>query len=271
MKLAELKNEALSFDRAELRDVFIDVGVTKNQTQPRKTKKHNAVFNLDKRKVSAIVSDRYNIVQHRDIVNAVVDGLTNLNIQTKALVKDGGDRLFIDLEFENTKLYVQEGEEFIGGIRVINSYDKTTGIIVAPRLLRLACSNGMVVQKGLVDGIQLKHTTKLKEDFEKTVAKMIKDMVDNCDKLKAMVNDCIGDSIEWELMDDIILKLVVSKKHFDKIKERMKGNTRWDLYNAFTNYATFDDQIKPYFENLLQNKAQKVLTTPLVQLLPKEH
>jgi len=272
MEMAELKNTALGFDRAERRAVWIQNGDAKIEDN-----KHFAVWNIDKQKVSSIVSDRYNLVQHKHVVDEVVEAIGNLNLDMDAIVRNGGDKIFVDISFKASKMYVQKGEEFFQGIRIVNSYDKTTGIMILPQLVRLACSNGMVVNVGWVKEFCVSHTSKLAEDFAQIIPKMIQQMTESSSKFKAMLNGCIGDSIEWEIMDRIMNGLVCDRKtHFEQIKLKLqeicgdKIPTRWDLYNAFTSYATHGKQIKPSIENWLQNRAQKVLVTPLVELVPKE-
>lgn len=85
--------------------------------------------------------------------------------------------------------------------------------------------------------------------------------------------DSIGDSIEWEIMERILRSVSGAKKHFEAIKEILhKGSesyTRWDLYNAFTNYATHGQQLTPNVEQMMQTKAEKILLTPLVEMIPE--
>jgi len=266
MRMAELKNHAMRLDTAkEIAPLFTP--------EAKRIEGFKAIWNTGKDKIATIVSDRYNLVQHKTVIDAVADAISNLNISANANVRDSGNKVFVDIEFDQAKLYIDENEEFIGGIRIINSYDKSTGIIVAPRLLRLACMNGMVVDKGFVSGYQIKHTTKLTEDFEGIISSMIKDMINSNEKLKAMVNDCIGDSIEWELMDRILNSLSGGKKHFEALKEilvKVENPTRWDLYNSFTSYATHDAQLRPAVEQRLQKIAQKVLVTHSQVLDPKK-
>ena len=272
MELAALRNAAMSFDSAELREVRVGINSVPET-------RFKAVYNLNSNKVATIVSDRYNLVQHKDVVESVADALLNLNIRSDASVRNDGNRIFVDIAFPDSKLYAGVGEEFFSGVRVINSYNKTTGIMVLPHLVRLACSNGMVMNVGWVKEFNITHTQKLAEDFSKTIQVMIKDMAQGNEKFKAMVNNCIGDSIEWELLDKIMVKLVDKRsKHLEAIKQMLVEKyakdkakpTRWDVYNAFTDYATHGEQLKPSIEQWLQNRAQKILVTPLLELVPKE-
>ena len=261
MNTVELLNQ--NFDTAELRDVFVADAIG----SPVQDKERMAVYNINKGKTASIVSRNYKITQHSAVITAVSEAINGLNINNSVRIIENGNRVFVDVEFTDAKIYVAEGEEFIAGLRIVNSYDKSTGIRVLPKLKRLICNNGMVISKGFVAEYTINHVNRLKEDFTTVVQRMLKDMISQNEKLKAMVNDCIGDSIEWELMDKIIAKNTWnSKKHKQAIIDRVKDLetvTRWDLYNAFTNHATHSDYIKPTVEATLQRNAQKILLTPL--------
>ena len=270
MELNELKQEAVNLDVAEVREVFVS---SLNYPSRHHAKDYRGIWNTTQDKIACIASKNYEITQHKDVVNGVVDALQRLNMNATASLKTQGHRMFVDINFPDAKLYLNEvNETFTSGLRIINSYDKSTGIMVLPELKRLACMNGMVVHQSFMEGISIRHTSKLVADFEGTVEKMLKQMVNGCDKLKAMVNDCIGDSIEWVAVEKIMEGLIGRKKHIEAIKEKLENRTtptsRWDLYNAITNYATHDEHLTPNINQWLQNKAQKVLTTPLVQLVP---
>jgi len=268
MNMQELSKHI--FDTAELRKVF----VADLEGTPQESKQHRAVYNINKGQIAAVVSDRYKLVQHGEMVRAVSAAISDLNIKATAEVKEANNRLFVDIEFADSKLYVDKGEEFIAGLRIINSYDKSTGITVTPRLKRLVCLNGMVIQTGFVREYSITHIKSLREDFVGVVEKMLNAMINNNEKLKAMVNDCIGDSIEWELLDKILGRLCWhTTKHVDAIKKKLAGiekPTRWDVYNAFTAYATHGEHIKPNVEAELQKRANKILVTPLKVLVPAE-
>lgn len=273
MELKELRSAAEKFDRAELWNVFVSPNEAV-RAEPEKNRK--AVFNTHSEKVAAIVSDRYILVQHKQVVNSVIDALANLNIKTQANVRDAGNRIFVNLTFPDAKMDIQLNETFFMGLQIVNSYNKTTGVMVLPRLVRLTCLNGMVVSVGWTKGINLIHTNKLVEDFQAAIPVMIKQMANDSEKFKTMLNTCISDSVEWKIMNRILNKLLDAKsKHLEHVTEKLKQYakgakpTRWDLYNAFTDYATHDKQIKPNVEHWLQRKAQKVLTTSLAALTPE--
>jgi len=250
-------------DVAEEREVFIPT----SGGDMKKAEDYKAIWNLSSNSLGCIASKGYHIIQHREVIKSLFTALKNLNINFTFNLKKDNHRIFMDIRFPDVKLYVdgEVGEEFIGGLRLVNSYDKTTGLLILPRLERLVCSNGMVVRK-FVGGFTIRHNQKLILDFERLIERAMNDMINGCDKLKAMVSTCIADSIEWDAVETVLENLIFRKKHIEPIFEIIKKKdvvTRWDIYNAVTQYATHSTQIKPSIEAWLQNKAEKLLETPL--------
>jgi hypothetical protein len=266
MDLAQLRNYALSFDRAvEVKPLWY--GEAKDQ----EVKGWKGIYNQSKKAMATLAGEDYNLAQHTDVVQGVADALLNLNIKADSRVGDSGNVIFVDINFPETKIGVKKGEEFFAGIRLINSYNKTTGIIIAPRYMRLVCSNGMVMPSRMVKHFNVRHDSSMAKDFALVIPEIINQMVSFEPKLREIVEKSIADSIEWDLMKGIIRKLAVSEKHMKEIEARLPQNpTRWDLYNAFTNYATHGSQLKPSVEQRLLTKAQVLLDTPLAMLVVPE-
>lgn len=264
--LTDLSLSAKGFDTATMKPVFI--GEDKIED-----KNHYAVWNNDRKKVSSIVSPQYELIQHSDVVSEVIESLQGLNLKGTARVSDGGDVVFIDITFNDAKLFVTKGEEFYQGIRIVNSYNKTTGIQVMPHLVRLACNNGMVMSVNFYKEFNVTHTSKLAKDFSQIIPVMLNTMVTNNDKFKQLVESCIGDSVEWDAMKTIIANLLKCEKHQESVLGIINENgkkekySRWDFYCAITSYATHSDRLSPTLQNFLQNKAQVVLQKPLSRML----
>jgi len=86
-----------------------------------------------------------------------------------------------------------------------------------------------------------------------------------------MVSICMKDSFEWQAVKLLTKALFKKRKHVGEILSRLKYDdsgrvTRWDFYNAITNYASSGRRLRPEIDAWLQNKAQKVLKTPIAQL-----
>lgn len=228
-------------------------------------KSYKAIYNVNMGQVASIVSEGYSLIQHKDIANSFIDACGRLNMNTKVNIRQHRHRMIMDIEFPDSKMYVAKGEEFIVGFRLVNSYDKSTGVMIIPRLVRLVCLNGMVVPFGLnTVNFSYRHNQTMVENFSGFIEKALTETINSNDKLKAMVNGCIADSAEWSIVEALMPKLFVAKKHMDAIRENLAGLdkvTRWDLYNAITKYATHSEHLKPNVEMWLQRQADKIMTT----------
>jgi hypothetical protein len=205
-----------------------------------------------------------------------------------------GNRAFADIDFPDNKVDLKEvGEKFTSGIRLINSYDKSTGLFVIPRFTRLACSNGMVLTAN-EKTLSVKHHTKMVAEIEGFIERKINEIINMNDDLKGWVNGCMKDSIEWKICCKIVEKLFKQIKHREEVLKRIgisvieikdkKSNkksvsyvwndpqqkknkiTRWEIYNAVTQYLTHGEQVTPHIENLFQKQAEKLLVTPFAKL-----
>lgn len=266
LSMSELKNKALSFDRAEMWDLL-----GKKEDKQYLCKKHMLVWNIDKGEKACIAPKNYSVIQHKTAVESIVDAITSLNIKSEAELKTSRHGVHIDIDFPDSKMELNEvGESFTSGIRIVNDYSITLGLQVAPRLTRLACTNGMVVTD-IVKTQRIKYTEQLQLTVEGIIDKMIKDIIASDDKLANMVSICMKDSVEWQTATLLAKEFFKKKKHIKEILSRVKFDeqrriTRWSFYNAITHYATHGERLRPNIQYWLQNKAQSVLKTPFENL-----
>jgi len=267
MGMAELKNKAIGFDRAEMRDVHI-VKDGENYL----SKRYMGVWNVDKNELACLAPKNYMVIQHRYAVEKLIEAITSLNIKAEALLKKSKHGIQIDFDFPDSKFELTEiGESFTTGIRVVSDYSQVAGLVIAARITRLACSNGMIVND-IVKPTRVKYTEELKITVEGLIDKIIKDIITSDDKLANMVSLCIRDSVEWQALKLLTKAMFKKQKHVREIISRVKMDensrvTRWNFYNAVTNYVSrWGSRLKPQVDAWLQNKAQKILKTPIAQL-----
>ncbi len=266
LNLAELKNLALGFDRAEIRDVHIVKG-----GDDYLSKRHMGVWNVDRNELACLAPKSYTVIQHRYATECLIEAISSLNIKAMAVLKKSRHGIHIDFDFPNSQFELTEvGESFTTGIRVVSDYSQVAGLMIAARVTRLACSNGMVVND-IVKPTRIKYTEQLTLTVEGLIDKVIRDIISNDRKLASMVSVCMEDSVEWQAVRLLTKALFKKKKHVGEILSRLKHDdsnrvTRWDFYNAITNYASSGGRLKPEIDAWLQYKAQKVLKTPIAQL-----
>jgi hypothetical protein len=265
--LAELKNLAMGFDRAQMRDVHVVEG-----KEDYLSKRHMGVWNVDKNELACIAPKSYMVIQHKYAVECLIEALSSLNIKSDAQLKQSRHGIQIDFDFPESKLELTEvGESFTTGIRVFSDYSQVAGLVIAARVTRLACTNGMIVND-IVKPKRIKYTEELKVTVEGLIDKIIKDIITSDDKLANMVSISMKDSVEWQALRLLTKALFKKKYHVKEILGRIKSDengrvTRWSFYNAVTNYVSRSgSRLKPQVDTWLQNKAQRILKTSIAQL-----
>ncbi len=289
--LDEVKSSTDNLDKASICPLKIDDGgVIKDVNN------FVGVYNVTKGKFCAAVVPYYNLVQHKEYFDSFAIALDRLNVLFKMSIKQSGNRAFADIEFTGRNIKFKKlNEEFTTGIRLVNSYDKSTGLHVMPRFTRLACTNGMIITRD-EKTVSIKHHSKLVKEIEGLVERKITEIINKNSDLQIWVSTSMKDSIEWMTACRIIEKLFSQLKHREEIlknldivvieikdkktkkksisyvwnneKDKKDKLTRWELYNAITKYLTHGEQITPHIENLFHKKAEKLLLTPL-EKMPK--
>ncbi len=265
--LAELKNLAMGFDRAQMRDVHVV-----EDKEDYLSKRHMGVWNVDKNELACIAPKSYMVIQHRYAVQCLIEALSSLNVKADAQLKQSRHGMQIDFDFPESKLELTEvGESFTTGIRVFSDYSQVAGLVISARVTRLVCSNGMIVND-IVRPRRIKYTEELKVTVEGLIDQIIKEIIPSADKLANMVSICMKDSVEWQALRLLTKALFKKKCHVEEILGRVKSDeagrvTRWNFYNAVTNYvSSAGSRLKPQVDTWLQNKAQRILTTPIAQM-----
>jgi len=287
--LEEIKSAADTLDKATMGDIkFDDGGVIKDVSN------YKGIYNVSKGKFCAAVIPQYNLIQHKEYFIGFAEALDRLNLKYSMTITQSGDRAFADIDFLNKNIKFDKlNEEFTTGIRLINSYDKSTGIYVIPRFTRLACANGMIITRS-EKTLSIKHHAKVAREIESFIELKISEVINSSFELQEWVSSSMKDSIEWLIACKIIEKLFSQIKHREEIlknlgisiisvedKKTKKKNVsyvwdnpddkkdklnRWDMYNAITKYITHGEQITPHIQNLFHRQAEKLLNTPLIKM-----
>lgn len=287
--LDEVKEATKNLDVASLVPIkIIDGGVSKD------VENFRAVYNNSVGRMCAAVVPYYNLIQHRQYFNSFAEAMDRLNIKYVMTIQQIGNRAFADIEFTGKNIkFTKLNEEFTTGLRLINSYDKTTGLFVIPRFTRLACTNGMIITRS-EKTVSIKHHERIIKELEAFIEKRLNQLVTQYDDLQGWVSECMKDSIEWRVCCKIIEKMFNQMKHREEIlkliginlitekdktskkvtisyvwqddKNKKDKITRWALYNAITQYLTHGEHITPHIENLFHKRAEKLLVTPLAKM-----
>jgi hypothetical protein len=255
------------------------------------------VYNLKQGKLCSAVTPSYNLLQHKDYFVMFADAMNRLNLKFNMEVQNCGNKAICDITFIDKNIEFKDlNEEFATGMRLVNSYNKTTGISIMPRFTRLACTNGMIVSRfGKVETI--KHHYNLAKNIDRLVEVKLNEFINSDNLLRKWVSESMADSIEWTATTKIIERIFKIEKFIDLILKplgisvdvveiddngnkkksfiyRQTGESivenrridRWTLYNAITSAISHSEHISPNIEMAMQKKAEKVLTTRLENL-----
>lgn len=265
--LNDMAMNLFAFDSA----VEIPIGYQEG-TNFKQASKYKGIYNVSQERLASVVSKKYQIIQHRDVLSAVTQTLGKLNLDVSGFVKCYNETMQADLVFKDEGFKMKDDATGIMlGFRVLNSYDKTTSFRLEAYAYRLVCENGMAFGNVLETRTLTFHTGQLKtfELIQDITEKFITQMIQHQEKLQTLVNKAIADSIAWEQLDQILEKLMPTAKHKKFIAEKLaeiapNGNfTRWQLYNVVTDYASHNLELKQGAINMLEKMSQKIIEKPL--------
>ena len=204
-------------------------------------------FNATKNKPATIVSKFYQLIQHRDVAQQVISAVAELGAEYTVDINQHKHRMAIDLKFPALQIEMPAlGESFIVGFRVINSYDKSTGVGIVAKFTRKACTNGMVMNGMIPANLLFRHNSKEKITGL-DIQSAINALINSNEKLQALISEAMKDTLVWKQAEEFLKKLVWNReKHFEEIKKILfveygatdESVTRWQMYNALTHYAS---------------------------------
>jgi len=244
------------------------------------------IYNNAQKEMCNVVSDNYHVVQHKEYFDSIAESLDRLGIKFKMTMFQSGNKAFADIDFNNRNLKFDKlNEEFVTGFRVSNSYDKSTSLNFQVKLTRLACMNGMILSKFIDGQFSIRHNQLLAKEIDKFVSIGINKIINGNAELQTWISDSMLDSTEWINCAKLCELLFERFKHREQILKRLgitcvivkdtktgkkvvtymndtctQKVTRWKLYNSITSYITQGSHITPLLEELMQKKAEQILT-----------
>ncbi|MFA5132975.1 MAG: DUF932 domain-containing protein [Candidatus Paceibacterota bacterium] len=234
----------------------------------KKLDSHKAIQNEDTKEICCVTNTNYTLVQHREMINQVVNTLSALNLECYGSVVNMGSKVYVNVLFPKMKVN-DDAKGIHLGVRFTNSFDLTTGVNFSMYGMRIACDNQMLL-KNLLFAERRKHVGEI--DLNEMTRTFLEGAVTQVKEFEILVNDCIKDSVEWKLLMQFLEQNVLGKKHHNEIVARINDTlkaegrrkpTRWDLYNAFTHYLSHDTLLKDGIIDYMEKKAAMVLAEPL--------
>src|SRR3990167_1230770 len=249
--LAELKNKALEFERAEYRRVF-DENKTENTG-------YLEVFNVDTNSSVRIIrssSARKVLIQHKEIVDAFIGACLKNNLSLNGNIDTARNQVII-------KCYLNEdvnkvGDETIrGGFFIVNDYN--SGTKVGWYGGNLACMNDMQI-KSLRCSIRVNDIQALPAMTEEAIYNVGTKTIQVMEEIEESREESLPIVAVKNLVKTMAIPSILCEELLVYLSELNKETvSRWEFYNALTYLATHSGNIKKNQGQAIQLKAETCL------------
>lgn len=204
-------------------------------------KEYKALVNLDSGAPITVVSKKYTVVQHADLLHQAEEALDSLgynNAPRRCYLRGQGRRMDAIFRLDRHAMLLGD-DRLTPVIRVGNSYDRTNRATINLGLFRNICMNLSLSGGGHVKGFSTIHSGAI--DVPRAGEEITK-ALQEFPKLLDIFNGWAALPFEAELrrrIEESFTKKQVGKKHFTCLLPRRGGSRSvWEAYNDATHYAT---------------------------------
>jgi len=196
-----------------------------NERVTEKLKGRELMFRLDSGVIRGVVSDKYKVINHSEVLLKLLDELGNIDVDP--LLGEGN---------MNTRLTLETGD-LQTGITLGNSEVGEGSVFVAPFIYRLVCSNGLIVAK---KEITFRHTHRGYGEY--SLGNAINDAVKEAQVSKVLFEQTQTKQIA-DPMDEIVKmlkKLNLPSRMAEGVQEAFNiepVSSGFGIINALTRYA----------------------------------
>lgn len=262
-----LKSHIRDLDSAEYRDLF---------SGPDKIEDLQSIWNINQNRMSSIVSQGYSLVQHQEAFGMVADHLEDYKVYGQ--LNNYHDVVTLNVFFPDIHLN-DDAQGLDLGIKVVNSYDKSSSFKIFGVANRLVCTNGMYMRT-IIPGMEFMkiHVGELSTHMDGIISGFFEILENSVHEVQEVIDASMVETIEFENLDQVQATFSQELKSPMHAKNLMNGNhyepenelrpTKWDFVNAITSYLTHSD--KPVVESrvdIYSDWAEKILS-PGYEIVP---
>jgi hypothetical protein len=199
--------------------------------------KKSAVIRTDTNEPIGVVSDKYALVKHSEVVNSFREALNKDDYEERLEVTKGGALLFATYKLSGTQVEVKKGDFLALQFVAKNSYDGSRSFSLMMGALRLVCTNGMVIgknffsysQKHLGNGVTIEPV--FIKDTVSTLTKKFREMSPIMSKMASTkLPDLAGGYFSTDNVELPSYLLKEANNEYNRAGE----DTLWGLYNSYT-------------------------------------
>jgi hypothetical protein len=202
--------------------------------------KRLAVVRQDTGQLLSIVSDRYRLVTHQEILSAVHAATANLDVgpvPRGVYVDRGGARMRAIFKFPALAETVSGTDSICPCVKIANTYDATSRVSIQIGAFRFVCTNLAVGGGGIfAGGFMAIHAGEIELG---RVAAQLEDFLTRFETIVAGYRFWTNSIFDWERLGAVLDTLPVRTRFRIANAVRMsRVFTVYSAYNAATNYAT---------------------------------
>ena len=191
-----------------------------------------AIVRVDTGEVLGVVSDKYKLVRHQELLNSMEQVIKELSLWPELSVSLCKRGALMFAKILTPRIWEpKEGDIVRFGLQVFNSYNGSLPVGVILIALRLKCSNGMTVPETIVY-FALKHYDSLSLG---DIRRKSEDVLAKVDVVVKKWERWCSIKVEKEKVQDFLNRLYgrrlrdVLYRRYEELKE---GDSVWDLYQV---------------------------------------
>jgi len=238
--------------------------------------KRVAIINEETDKMATVASDKYDIVQHREAFQPLVNALTDAGMDVKGSVKtfNNENGVMIKGRLKDTGFNIQDDSDYVTGFRLKNSYDTSCSVTLRGMTERLVCSNGMTIPTDIIKPVRRTHVGNV--DVVKEYRGFFSRLIDSVPTFRDMLLEAREEFFNEPVV--VLRNAGVPETKVERVIERIERQpdsefgtekySRKQVYDALTNFITeeIEDEKTISTEEGYHRKAERVLTSPKAKL-----
>lgn len=240
----------------------------------------NGVRRLDTNRIVAVNTDRYELVQHRDVADAVDRLAETFGASAESIPEEhSGNRHFASVKqtlydqgrgFEYRlvipkRFPLGDGEAFYPGVRVTNSVNGKYAVTLSGFSLRLACTNQLYAEGGNLVNVRQLHVTK-ELDVLGILEKGIYSFLNEFEGTVDIYAQAMHAQIPAPRVRPALVEAKFPERHAKAVGELVAAQfgsseiSLWDAYQTTTEYLTHRmTPVAPPRARVLERIAARVL------------
>lgn len=195
------------------------------------------------------VTERYTLIQNEELIgrSESLFAQKGLRFTRKAIVTNGGARMYANYEFENIGFKVRK-DDFKFRLSVRNSFDGSMKVSLMVGLFRVICSNGASVMEEGID-LMRKHTSSLDLQFASgAIDASIDSFHRQYDAIELMTRQRLTQQEGHFVLNGLVKRKTIADRVADKVREiwdkpsyeEDRDRNLYNLWNASTEHFTHD-------------------------------